>query len=213
MSSKPRDRHGRVADNSRYEDASDNDDDYDIRPSTELLGSDHDLLESEDERERLLTQKEGISGLFSSGVKIGRRDNSRKRSELTERKRSPNTGTSTPTYDTEEGIGASNSSLLQSRRTSANDEQRLHAIRAQKKACHVSPLRSHVIQLTTSADEVAKAMVEHYFVHLDHWILLHPPHICVPPFKPSGQPSCSIHSYRHLEWNISLRTNHHIDIA
>ena len=134
MSSKSRDHHGRVTNNSHYEDASDNDD-YDIRPSTEVPDGDHDLLESEDERERLLTQKEGISGLFSSGVKIGRRDGSRKRAELTERKRSLNTGTSTPTYDTEEGIGASTSSLLQSRINSASDEQRLHAIRAQKKVC------------------------------------------------------------------------------
>lgn len=142
MSSNLRDHDGRIVNNSHYEDASDNDD-YDIRPSTELPDSDHDLLESEDERERLLTQNEGISGLFSSGVKIGRRDNGRKRTELTERKRNLNTGTSTPTYDTEEGIGASNSSLLQSRRTSVSDEQRLHAIRAQKQACQSTQLPCH----------------------------------------------------------------------
>lgn len=126
--------HNRVAGDSRYEDASDTDD-YDIRPSAELSDADHDILESEDERERLLTQKEGISGLFSSAVKIGKRDGGQKRAEMTERKRGPDTGTSTPTYDTEEGIGASTSSLLRSSRSSESDEQRLLATRAQKKAC------------------------------------------------------------------------------
>lgn len=134
MSSQSRDDHGRVAGDSQYEDASDNDE-YDIRPSAELSDADHDILESEDERERLLTQKEGISGLFSSGVKIGKRDGGRKRAEMTERKRGLSTGTSTPTYDTEEGIGASTSSLLRSGRTSEIDQQRLQANRAQKKAC------------------------------------------------------------------------------
>ncbi|KAJ4355202.1 hypothetical protein N0V95_003162 [Ascochyta clinopodiicola] len=133
MSSQPRDNHGRTAGGPHYEDVSDNDD-YNIRPSAELSDGDHDLLESEDERERLLTQKEGISGLFSSGVRIGRRDGGGKRTEMTERKRGISTGASTPTYDTEEGIGASTSNLLRSGRSSQSDQQRLHATRAQKKA-------------------------------------------------------------------------------
>mgnify|MGYP004507586873 CR=1 FL=1 len=134
MSSKSQEDNDKAAGGSHYEDASDNDD-YDIRPSAELSDADHDLLESEDERERLLTQKEGISGLFSSSVKVGKRDGGRKKAEMTERKRGLNTGTSTPTYDTEEGIGESSSSLLRSRRSSESDEQQLLAIRAQKKAC------------------------------------------------------------------------------
>ncbi|KZM26262.1 uncharacterized protein EKO05_0002171 [Ascochyta rabiei] len=133
MSSQSREHHGRAAGGPHYEDASDNDD-YDIRPSAEISDGDHDLLESEDERERLLTQNEGVSGLFSSGVRIGRRDGGGKRTEMTERKRGLSTGTSTPTYDTEEGIGASTSSLLRSGRSSESDKQRLRATRAQNKA-------------------------------------------------------------------------------
>lgn len=130
MSSQSRENRGGVAGDSHYEDASDNDE-YDIRPSAELSDADHDILESEDERERLLTKKEGISGMFTSGVKIGKRDGGRKRGL--------NTGTSTPTYDTEEGIGASTSSLLRSGTSSESDQQRLQATRAQKKA--YSPTR------------------------------------------------------------------------
>lgn len=133
MSSKSREDRSRVAGDSHYEDESENDD-YDIRPSAELSDADHDILESEDERERLLTQKEGISGLFSSGVKIGRRHDGQNRAEMTERKNGLNTGSSTPTYDTEEGIGASTQSLLRSRRSTEGDEKRLNANRAQKKA-------------------------------------------------------------------------------
>ncbi|KAF1360682.1 Phosphodiest-domain-containing protein [Lizonia empirigonia] len=111
MSSQSREDRSRVAGDSHYEDDSENDD-YDIRPSAELSDADHDILESEDERERLLTQKEGLSGLFSSGVKIGRRHDGQNRADMTERKSGLNTGSSTPTYDTEEGIGASTQSLL-----------------------------------------------------------------------------------------------------
>ena len=134
MSSTSRENTGQAAGGSHYDAGSDNDD-YDIRPSTELSDSDHDLLESEDERERLLTQKSGISGLFSKSVKIGGRDGGSKRVEMKERKRALDTGASTPSYDTEEAVGESTSSLLRSRRSSESDEQRLLATRAQKKAC------------------------------------------------------------------------------
>ncbi|KAH6638193.1 alkaline-phosphatase-like protein [Boeremia exigua] len=141
MSSESRVDNGRAAGGSRYDDASDSDD-YDIRPSAELSDADHDILESEDERERLLTQKEGISGLFSSAVKIGKRDGGRKKAEMVERKRGLNSGASTPTYDTEEGIGESSSSLLRTGRSSESDEQRLLASRVQKKAKRSRRLRS-----------------------------------------------------------------------
>lgn len=150
MSSESRVDNGRAAGSSRYEDASDTDD-YDLRPSAEMSDADHDLLESEDERERLLTRKEGISGLFSSGVKIGNREGGRKKAEMTERKREPNTGTSTPTYDTEEGIGESSSSLLRSGRSSESDQQRLLAIRAQKKAKRSRRWRSICIYTSITA--------------------------------------------------------------
>ncbi|KAJ4395142.1 hypothetical protein N0V91_011047 [Didymella pomorum] len=133
MSSKSRADAGRAAGGLQHDDASDSDD-YDLRPSAEHSDGDHDLLESEDERERLLTQREGISGLFGSGVKIGKRDGGRKKAEMTERKRGGTSGTSTPTYDTEEAAGESGASLLRSGRSSESDQQRLLATRAQKKA-------------------------------------------------------------------------------
>ncbi|KAF3046673.1 hypothetical protein E8E12_011517 [Didymella heteroderae] len=110
MSSKLRADAGKTAGGRHHDDASDSDD-YDLRPSVEHSDGDHDLLESEDERERLLTQKEGISGLFSSGVKIGRRNGGRTKAEMTERKRGVSTGTSTPTYDTEEAAGESSATF------------------------------------------------------------------------------------------------------
>jgi len=133
MSSNPRADTGRAAGGLHHDDASDSDD-YDLRPSAELSDGDHDLLESEDERERLLTQKEGMSGLFSSSVKIGKREGGRKTAEIKERKRGVSTGASTPTYDTEEAAGESSASLLRSGRSSESDQQRLLATRAQKKA-------------------------------------------------------------------------------
>jgi hypothetical protein len=120
-----------------YEHASD-DESYDIRPSAELSDDDHDILESEDEREKLLTQRDGIAGLFGSAIKIGKRGGGAKQPEMKERKRSQNTEASALMYGLEEGIGGSSSSLLRSRRSSESDEQRLLASQVQKKACSVA---------------------------------------------------------------------------
>lgn len=133
MSPKTREDVRRAAGGPQNDEGSDSDD-YDLRPSAEHSDGDHDLLESEDERERLLTQKEGLAGLFSSGVKIGQRDGGRKKHEMAERNGGIDTGASSPTYDTEEAVGESTSSLLRSRRSSENDKHRLLATRAQEKA-------------------------------------------------------------------------------
>ncbi len=114
-----------------HEPASD-EDEYDGRPSGELSEGDHDILESEDERERLLTQKDGLSGMFNRtglGVKIGKRS---KKQEMKERRRGGNQESSALMYEMEEGIGASTSSL---RRSEESDEERLHALRLQAKVC------------------------------------------------------------------------------
>ncbi|KAL6712001.1 hypothetical protein ACN47E_003044 [Coniothyrium glycines] len=107
-------------------------DDYDGRPSGELPERDHDLLESEDERERLLTQEKGVAGIFtrSSSIKIGKRE---KKREMKERKRDDSEESRALMYEMEEGIGASSTSL-RSRRSSASDEQRLLATRSQRKS-------------------------------------------------------------------------------
>ncbi|KAF3001512.1 hypothetical protein E8E13_009163 [Curvularia kusanoi] len=134
MSPEMRESSTRAAGGSHYDVDGASDDDYDIRPSAELSDLDHDLLESEDERERLLTQdSRGISGLFGKSVKIGGRDGGRQKKEMAERKRGRDTGGSSPAYDTEEGVGESNEGLLRERRSEESDEQRLRATRALKK--------------------------------------------------------------------------------
>lgn len=115
-----------------YEHTSD-DENYDGRPSGDLSEGDHDILESEDEREKLLTRNDGGPGLFGrkgSGVKIGRL----KKAEMKERRKGGREESSALMYEMEEGIGASSTSL-RSRRSSESDEQRLLAIRSRRKAC------------------------------------------------------------------------------
>ncbi|KAF2681850.1 Phosphodiest-domain-containing protein [Lentithecium fluviatile CBS 122367] len=106
---------------------------YDGRPSSEVSDGDHDILESEDERERLLTQKEGITGMFNKkGVRIGKRErNTPGTVKAKERKRSSNGETSALMYEMEEGHGVSSSSL--SRRSSESDERRLVATKTHRK--------------------------------------------------------------------------------
>lgn len=140
MPSRPSNEHGRVAstdasadERALYDHTSD-DGDYDGRPSGDFTDGDRDILESEDEREKLLTRQEGRSALFGrkgSGVKIGKLS---KKVEMKERKKGGEGESSALMYEMEEGIGASSPSL-RSRRSSESDEQRLLAIRSQRKAC------------------------------------------------------------------------------
>jgi hypothetical protein len=138
MSSRSPDEHHRVAssdvsgdDRTLYDPESD-DDAYDGRPSGELLEGDHDILDSEDERDKLLTQKDGISGIFGQKrVKIGKLS---QKAEMKERKRGDNEETSALMYEMEEGIGHSSTSLT-SRRSSESDEKRLTASALQRKVC------------------------------------------------------------------------------
>lgn len=125
-----------TSDDERYDDG---------RPSGELSAGDHDILESEDERERLLTQKqEGISGLFSKskGVVIGKPEERKFKNgkRITGRKRAQNEEESSLMYEMEEGGGASGSSL--SRNSSESDKQRLLASTIHRKVYptfHVTP--------------------------------------------------------------------------
>jgi hypothetical protein len=138
MFSRPHDEPQRVASSDAsadertvYEHTSD-DEHYDGRPSGELSEGDHDILESEDERERLLTKDNGAKGILGqkgSGVNVGGWD---KTKEMKERRKRGNEESSALMYEMEEGIGASSASL-RSRRSSESDEQRLLALRSQKK--------------------------------------------------------------------------------
>ncbi|KAF2468129.1 Phosphodiest-domain-containing protein [Lindgomyces ingoldianus] len=104
------------------------------RPSTELSEPGHDILESEDERERLLTKNEGIAGIFSKkGVKIGKREPTKPDGDSNQRgKKGRNGEASALMYEMEEGVGVSDQSL--SRGSSESDEQRLSATIVQRKA-------------------------------------------------------------------------------
>ncbi|KAH4994365.1 hypothetical protein HBI32_105030 [Parastagonospora nodorum] len=117
------------ADERTLYDPESDDEGYDGRPSGELMEGDHDILDSEDERDRLLTQEQGIFG--KKGVKIGKLS---RKAEMKERKRGQSEETSALMYEMEEGIGHNSSTSLRSRRSSESDEQRLVASRAQRKA-------------------------------------------------------------------------------
>jgi hypothetical protein len=102
-------------------------DDEGYNPS-EVSEGDHDILESEDERERLLTQKEGFSGLFNKkGVRIGKRASrdAPRRGKEKERERGTDGETSALMYEMEEGVGVSSGSL--ENRSSDEDARRLLA--------------------------------------------------------------------------------------
>jgi hypothetical protein len=140
MSSQPHNEPQRVAssdagtDERTLYDHTDDDEGYDGRPSGELDERDHDILDSEDERERLLTREDGNKGLLGrkgSGVKVGKWD---KRKEMKERRKGGNEESSALMYEMEEGIGASSTSF-RSERSSEIDEQRLLASESQRKVC------------------------------------------------------------------------------
>ena len=142
MSSQPQNESQRVpssdagTDERTLYDHTSDDEGYDGRPSGELDERDHDILDSEDERERLLTQKDGGKGLLgrrASSVKVGKWD---KKKEMKERRKGGNEESSALMYEMEEGIGASSTSF-RSGRSSLSDEQRLLASESQRKVCRV----------------------------------------------------------------------------
>jgi hypothetical protein len=111
-----------------YEHSSD-DEGYDGRPSGELSKNDHDLLDSEDEREKLLTQDQGKSflGRKGSGVKVGKWVKEKTKA----RRKGGNEESSALMYEMEEGTGASSTSFIS--RSSESDERRLLASELQRK--------------------------------------------------------------------------------
>ncbi|KAF2707551.1 Phosphodiest-domain-containing protein [Pleomassaria siparia CBS 279.74] len=118
-----------------YDHPTSDDERYDNgRPSGELSEGDHDILESEDERERLLTVKqEGIPGLFNKtkGIKIGRPEKKKASNAKRKERRRGQTEESTLMYEMEEGVGASSASM--SRNSSESDQQRLLATKLNRK--------------------------------------------------------------------------------
>jgi hypothetical protein len=103
----------------------------DERHGSEVSDGDYDgdILESEDEREKLLTRKEGLFG--NSGVRIGKRD----RNAPTRQKgrKGYDDESSALMYEMEEGVGTSSSSI--GRRSSEIDERRLLAAGTHRQVC------------------------------------------------------------------------------
>lgn len=113
------------------------------RPSSELSEGDHDILESEDERERLLTKEKGISSVFGrTAVRVGPRDNMNTRAGKQRQREAGRGGeASALLYELEGGPGVSDASL--SRRSSDSDEQRLLASKSQRKVGYQIALALH----------------------------------------------------------------------
>jgi hypothetical protein len=127
------------------------------RPSGELSDADHDILESEDERERLLTREEGI--FRTKRVTIGKpqqeRDNATKsrskksRKSRSKRKKGGVGGEESASlmYEMEEGIGARSGGSSETvssaegdgeeRRSSESDERRLKGILRSRQVRHL----------------------------------------------------------------------------
>lgn len=117
----------------------DDDESYDGRPSGELSKNDHDILDSEDEREKLLTQgneAKGFLGRKGSGVKVGKWVKEKTKA----RRKGGDEESSALMYDIEEGTGASSTSFIP--RNSESDQQRLLATPSQKKVSEASPIRT-----------------------------------------------------------------------
>jgi predicted AlkP superfamily pyrophosphatase or phosphodiesterase len=97
----------------------------DGRPSAELLEGDRGILEDEEERERLLMEK--------NKIKAGKREKAdRRNGRRRDRKRRAGQGeTSQLMYEMEEGVGALSTSI--SSNSSESDEQRLIATATQRK--------------------------------------------------------------------------------
>ncbi|EUC50966.1 hypothetical protein COCMIDRAFT_21678 [Bipolaris oryzae ATCC 44560] len=112
-------------------DHSSDDEGYDGRPSGELSHNDHDILDSEDEREKLLTQNQertGFLGRKGSGVKVGKWAKEKAKA----RRHGSKEESSALMYDMEEGTGASSTSFIP--RNSESDERRLLANESQRRA-------------------------------------------------------------------------------
>jgi hypothetical protein len=176
------------ADERTLYDPESDDEGYDGRPSGELLAGDHDILDSEDERDRLLTQKDGLTGMFGNkGVRIGKLS---QKAEKRERKKGHNEETSALMYEMEEGIGQSSTSL-RSRRSSESDEQRLLASTAQRKACQLSMRVAIGLILDTGTEKAAMASHRHIRFNRRTFRSLTRSHI--PPVDPQGRQRRSGH--------------------
>ncbi|KAF2739256.1 Phosphodiest-domain-containing protein [Polyplosphaeria fusca] len=116
-----------------YDHPTSDDEGYDDgRPSGEAMDGDRDILESEDERERLLTQKDGVPGLFGKKtVTIGKNEQRQGGRSKRHKKKGRREESSSLMYEMEEGVGLSSSSV--SRNSSESDERRLRATTSQRK--------------------------------------------------------------------------------
>lgn len=136
-----------------YEHTSD-DESYDGRPSGEVSKNDHDILDSEDEREKLLTQEresKGFLGRKGSSIKVGKWVKEKTKA----RRKGGDEESSALMYDIEEGTGSSRTNLIS--RSSESDEKRLLATESQRKVSEACPL--YVWRRLTVATGTEKELV------------------------------------------------------
>jgi hypothetical protein len=113
------------------------------RPSSEVSEGEHDILESEDERERLLTKPDGIRGLFSNTkVHVGKRNV--KTHNAGKRRQPQSEETSALMYEMEEGVGTSSSSL----RSPSSDSNEPRSLAATQRKVGLNQLSAILGSLT-----------------------------------------------------------------
>jgi hypothetical protein len=192
------------ADERTLYDPESDDEGYDGRPSGELLAGDHDILDSEDERDRLLTQKDGISGMFGKkGVRIGKLS---QKAQKKESKKGQNEETSALMYEMEEGIGHSSTSL-RLRRSSESDEQRLLASTSQRKVCKLSIHVETVLIPGIGTEDTVMASDGH--IHINRRTIRGLTRNDIPPLDSQRRQRCSGHD---VQRNFSVCAYDYFDL-
>ena len=197
---------------------SSDDESYDGRPSEEVSDADHDLLESEEEREQLLTQKEGF--FKKKSVKIGKHDKGdvqrgAKGGKGKKARRGGNGETASLMYEMKEvGARDSNESLESGRRSSESDEQRLKTLAAQRKvrglvySCAATRLTGQ-IDSTEAYTSTSLRLYRHY--RRDPCSLVHRLS-CIELRAREGGCGCKGND-NGFERHVSVRTNNNLDIS
>lgn len=214
MPSQPHDQASAVAgfDESTLWDRLSDNESYDGRPSGELSDADNDILASEDEREQLLTQKEGLSGfLKAKGVDVGKR----LKREMRELKRGQRDESSELMYEMGQDVGASNFDL-RSRRSSESDGQRLLAMKMQRKVCSVDVyvyvyMYIHMIKgLLTVVDTASSSVATTLHIHVHRRLLCVSSDRCISPLYAGRQKGHGDHG---IQWDFPFRAYNHLDIS
>lgn len=182
------------------------DEGYDGRPSGELSQNDHDILDSEDEREKLLTQNQGKKGFLGrkgSGVKVGKWVKEKAKA----RRKGSKEESSALMYDMEEGTGASSTSFIP--RNSESDERRLLANESQRR---VSWVNTSVCTLKTNNGVGTEKghIPSDMHIHSHSCSFRRPPRNCIQPIYPAR---CQRRCRPGIEWYFAICAYHNPHIS